>query len=240
MIKTAYNSEASYSYDDKRFVTPQGQAFDQLEKEQLLRVLHYTGSPSRILEVGCGTGRFLRSVLTENEYTSWGIDPSPAMLRVTKSKLAEYEHLRLARSEGAVLPFLDDSFDLVYSIRVLNQVASRGYALDMVEEIVRVSRRWVLIEFVNESRLVHRSRKGVQLTLEDIRKALVPLPVRIVNVSGVLFFSQTVLGLIPPFCLDAFLPVDRKLSGWFPRLCGRMYVTLKKTPDTDGSRRSAV
>lgn len=232
MIRTAYDREASYGYDAKRFLTPQGRSFDQLEKEQLLQAIYRLHKPSRVLEVGCGTGRFLQIALADDGHTVWGVDPSPFMLDVTAGKGPDLERLRLARAEGVFLPFSDDSFDLVYSIRVLNQVASRGYALEMIKEMVRVSRRLVLLEFVNESRLFRKSRRGTQLTIQDVRDLLASSPsIRLVNMSGILFFSQTALRQVPEPCLAIFVRIDRKLSRWLPHLCGRVYVTLEKVSD---------
>ena len=52
MVRTAYDREASYRYDDRRFLTLQGRSFEQLEKEQLLQVMHRLVKPARVLEVG--------------------------------------------------------------------------------------------------------------------------------------------------------------------------------------------
>ena len=240
MCRTAYGREASYSYDAKRFSTPQGKAFDQLEREQLLQVIRRLGRPSRVLEVGCGTGRFLRIAAAEGGHTVWGIDPSPFMLTLTREKPLDRERIRLARAEGAFLPFSDSSFDLVYAIRVLSKPATRSYALEMIKETVRISRHWILLEFVNESRLFRKSRRGTQLTLKDIRDVLALFPsVRLVDVSGILFFSQTALYMVPRLCLGMFIRVDRGLSKWLPHLCSRVYVTLEKVSDGSTSSLSA-
>jgi len=229
MVRTAYNRETAYSYDEKRFLTPQGKVFDQLEKEQLLQVLHRLNKPAQILEVGCGTGRFLELALASDRHTVWGVDPSPFMLEVTRGKNLDFGRLQLVCAEGAFLPFPDDNFDLVYCIRVLNQIGSRDYAFYMIQEMLRVSKQLVLLEFVNRVRLVRKSERGTQLTITDVVNLLASFPsVRLVDISGILFFSQTALMLVPRPFLKLFVCIDQMFSLRLPHLCSRVYVTLEK------------
>jgi SAM-dependent methyltransferase len=63
---------------------------------------------ARALDVGCGTGRLSRA-LAENEGARvWGVDPSPEMVAVARSKSV---NVKQARAES--LPFKDAWFDAV-------------------------------------------------------------------------------------------------------------------------------
>lgn len=63
----------------------------------------------RVLDVGCGTGVFLRAV-ADLGARPHGLDASRALLRVARARVPEAE-LRVGDAE--LLPFDDDSFDVV-------------------------------------------------------------------------------------------------------------------------------
>jgi SAM-dependent methyltransferase len=94
------------------------------------------GKVSSVLDVGCGSGassyyygRAVREV--------HGVDRSRAML--ARNPLpAEYLHC----ADATELPFEDDSFDLVNAWELLHHVE---YPLQIVKEIVRVSREYVVL-----------------------------------------------------------------------------------------------
>jgi SAM-dependent methyltransferase len=75
----------------------------------LRRVLD--GSGKRILESGCGTGRWL-AFFEQLGHRAFGIDDSAGPLRVAR---AHDPALRLARADIVASPFKDASFDAVFS-----------------------------------------------------------------------------------------------------------------------------
>ena len=95
-----------------------------------------------VLEVGCGTGLLLERV-NRKARSARGIDISPGMLELARAR-------GLAVQEGDVtdLPFEDDSFDVVYSFKVLAHVKEIEKALS---ECVRVTRPGgeLFLEFYN-------------------------------------------------------------------------------------------
>jgi SAM-dependent methyltransferase len=60
----------------------------------------------RVLEVGCGTGRFLAAL--EDRAKAWGVDPSPEMLEVARGRVPS-TGLKLGSAEE--LPFKDGWFE---------------------------------------------------------------------------------------------------------------------------------
>ncbi|MEM1030765.1 MAG: class I SAM-dependent methyltransferase [Myxococcota bacterium] len=93
-----------------------------------------------VLEVGCGTGlimvqtqRFARRVT--------GLDVSPGMLERARAR-----GLDVVEGSATALPFPDDHFDVVCAFKVLAHVPDLARALD---EMARVSRRWVIAECYN-------------------------------------------------------------------------------------------
>lgn len=86
-----------------------------------------------VLDVGCGTGRFL-SALPER-YERTGIDVSSRMLDYARKK-----GLSVEQASGDKLPFDDDSFDLVATFAVLHHLIDPDVVRASLREMVRVAR----------------------------------------------------------------------------------------------------
>lgn len=230
-VRTAYTGAAASSYDQRRFTTPQGRAFAALESERLRENARDLPVPSTVLEVGCGTGRFLVE-LAEIGHDVTGIDPSADMAALTGDKLARFDTARVLVGEGADLPFEAESFDLVYAIRVLNQVESEAYARRVIHEMLRVTRPGgrVLVEFATRHRPITRT-DCPRLAVSDLRSIAAQYPdVRVVDVHGLLFFSQTLLEHVPALALPAWVRLERRAARTLPGLSSRCYVTLVRDP----------
>jgi malonyl-CoA O-methyltransferase len=93
----------------------------------------------RVLEVGCGKGRFLRAIRQAlPETTCVGVDISPALLRHLPREV------RGLRGSLETIPCPDDSFDVVFSVEAIEHSSNWKAA---VAEMIRVARPggWVLI-----------------------------------------------------------------------------------------------
>lgn len=230
-VSTAYSAHASKGYDERRFTAPAGKLFHKLELEQLQNVLQLIHCPSRVLEVGCGTGRFLETVLDAG-HQAHGVDPSPDMLEISKAKYSGRTNVTFESGEGANLPYEDAYFDFVYSIRTLNQTESREYALRMTAELIRVTKPGgiLLVEFANSLRPYSPAKKGsTVLSIFDIRELMREYEdVHIVRLRGILILSETLLRRVPRMLLPAWGLLDRMLSRIFPIFAARCYVMLKR------------
>lgn len=230
-VPTAYGDEDALDYDARRFTAPHGILFNQLEMEQFCRVAQRLRPRSKVLDVGCGTGRFTKVLLADG-HEAYGLDPSPSMLSEAMQNTAGHEGSRYVLAEGAVIPFPTDTFHFVCSVRVINQLSSREYALVMIGEMIRVCQPGgtILLEFVNQWGLT-RKRKCVQMSVKVINTLLHQYPsLKIASIGGVLFFSQRVMTLLPVFLLGLFGKVDRLFASLFPKFCTRCYVALEKGP----------
>ncbi|MDX6520709.1 MAG: hypothetical protein QOF08_1314 [Gaiellales bacterium] len=87
----------------------------------------------RLLDVGCGTGRFSALAAERLGARVWGVDPSPEMLAQARARPATGCGWKLARAER--LPFKDGWFDAVHAHLVLHLVDSMPRA---VTEMLRV------------------------------------------------------------------------------------------------------
>jgi ubiquinone/menaquinone biosynthesis C-methylase UbiE len=116
-------------------------AWARIEEQQLPTyeaVLNATALGESVLDVGCGTGVFLRLCADRGARVA-GIDATETLLARARTRVPEGD-LRLGDMQA--LPFADDAFDLVTGF------TSFFYATDVVaalREAARVSRRDIAI-----------------------------------------------------------------------------------------------
>jgi ubiquinone/menaquinone biosynthesis C-methylase UbiE len=127
-----YYDKFSQQYDAQR-----SSAYFRLIEEVELDVLRkYVHSPEgRVLEVGCGTGIFLNH-LQHSRLLLHGLDYSDRMLRLAQHKLGD-PSIGLMRGDAQVLPYASNSFDVVYSFKVLAHLPHLDWALDEVRRVLR-------------------------------------------------------------------------------------------------------
>jgi ubiquinone/menaquinone biosynthesis C-methylase UbiE len=77
----------------------------------------------RILDLGCGTGRYLRRLIS-SAYRIIGVDLSRNMLARTRGELASGMDALLVQASATALPFRPASFDRIMSGLVVDHVAS--------------------------------------------------------------------------------------------------------------------
>jgi ubiquinone/menaquinone biosynthesis C-methylase UbiE len=103
-----------------------------LEQRCLLPLLpNVTGK--RVLDLACGTGRWLETFLAAGPALGMGIDLSPAMLRVAGEKAAIRG--RLAEADCLTLPLRDAAFDLAICSFALEHI---GKFSELARECGRV------------------------------------------------------------------------------------------------------
>ena len=114
-------------------------------------------APRNVLEVGCNVGgnlRWIAEALGAEQVA--GIDVNERALELLREQLPGVD-ARVARARE--LPFEDDSFDLVFTIGVL--IHQPGDQLeDVMREIVRCSRRFVLCGEYHDSKEVEVPYRG--------------------------------------------------------------------------------
>jgi SAM-dependent methyltransferase len=98
----------------------------------------------RLLEVGCGSGRFLQ-FFWESGFDITGLDASPAMLELARERLGNRAELHVGQAEH--LPFDDKEFDVVALLTLLEFCSDPGQVLD---EALRVARKAILVTFLNK------------------------------------------------------------------------------------------
>jgi ubiquinone/menaquinone biosynthesis C-methylase UbiE len=111
---------------------------DDLEVDLVARY----GKGARVLEVGCGTGLILGRV-AQFAAGAAGIDLSGGMLAGARAR-----GLDVVQASATALPWADESFDVVYSFKVLAHVADIRTAMAEMARVCRPGGH-VLAEFYN-------------------------------------------------------------------------------------------
>lgn len=228
-LQTAYMGQAADTYDAVRFTTPQGLAFDQLEREQLMTAVGMVPPGGAVLEVGCGTARFAIQ-LARMGFPVTASDASPDMLQIAREKSAGLSNIEFRLTDGLHVGTEANHFDFTFAVRVMNSLESTPYALHTAREMIRVTKPGglVLIEFANAERPLARQNNSVRLTFAQLRRLAADQGCSVIRQSGVLVLSQTVLNAMPGFIVPAWVSLERMLASMLWPLSSRGYITLRK------------
>ncbi|MGY3678155.1 class I SAM-dependent methyltransferase [Streptomyces sp. TE33382] len=107
-------------------------------------------SPKAIVDLGCGTGRFLAALADNFAAQVIGVEPSKAMLSVAAAK--PHSHVELRAGDAEHIPVLDGSLDLVFASMVLHHLPSLSAAMGEVARKLRPGGAAVLRNATKETR----------------------------------------------------------------------------------------
>ncbi len=149
-MSNPFSGKVAENYDHF-FETPHGKVIFRLEGKLLLNALS-AFKRAATLEVGCGTGIWMDFLKKNGFGEPVGLDLSFDMLLQARRKGLR----KLVNGTALSLPFPDDSFDLSCFITSLEFITDRRRAFF---EAVRVSRRAVLVAFLNRFSLLNLYRE---------------------------------------------------------------------------------
>lgn len=112
--------------------------------ELLIRYRMNSLEDKRILDVGCGTGAWLR------DFLKWGARPGALYgVDLLDDKVEQARelspHMHTFQANGAELPFLDEMFDLVLQSTVFTSILNGSVKQLVAREMLRVLRKGGLI-----------------------------------------------------------------------------------------------
>jgi ubiquinone/menaquinone biosynthesis C-methylase UbiE len=213
--------------DDKGF---KNRLIDQLQKQALVPRL--AGS-QKVLDFGCGTGRFARALTTAGkQYT--GVDISIRMIEAAR-KLNGMPNCQFVHIEGAILPFPNASFDACFTCGVLQYIAHTPQIQPILSEIRRVlvpGGRLILLEQASRSNQASETVPNA-VTEEDYFRVLAGdfefkglRKVRSGELSALSSRSIRMVNRLPSF----FLPLASSMTGLLARYEARW---MEKLTDDD-------
>ncbi len=153
-VKRRYrDAVVATTYDASRFLSARGRKRNRLTLAAIQRAFDLAaslGTPIRsCLDLPCGTGRLLPWLL-QRQLRFVGAAISLEMMRASRrqddAKNGGGVPLALLQCDGKSLPLKSQSLDAVFSIRFMFHVP-REVRIRILQEMVRVSRRWLVVDF---------------------------------------------------------------------------------------------
>jgi len=128
--------------------------------EELLFVRDLIPRESRLLDIGCGNGRFLGALIPRTDLESadsclghkillgrsfadiyyTGIDFSEGLIEVARERYSSRANTAFIVSDALALPFPNHSFDTTVSFAVIHHIPSRAYRVQFLREAARVTK----------------------------------------------------------------------------------------------------
>jgi ubiquinone/menaquinone biosynthesis C-methylase UbiE len=198
------DEEVAGSYDAKRFTGRKGKLVDRREQRLILDTIRRAGvhPPGSVVDVPCGTGRLTLSLAAAG-FLVTGVDVSEQMLDRAVARwagLPPASRPAVVVGDAESLPFVDDVFDVVVSLRLLGHLPPPT-RVRVLCEFRRVSRGPVVVAFYHrlsvQGLVRRRSRRGLPwypVGLAQIDQELAASGLRRVGRRFMLpFISETVV-----------------------------------------------
>ena len=142
------NETVAERYDQRRFSSVFGRAFDSMEKRAIAKLLQFANSKhsiNSVLDVPCGTGRISELLVGLNVNLTCA-DISEQMIDVAKARLSKHSN---EPQEYAVMDIYnidrdDGSYDCITCIRLFQHLDSDERARAL-RELSRVTRKYVVV-----------------------------------------------------------------------------------------------
>ena len=107
------DNKASYDRMAKEFSATRGSFW-----EELTFLKEHATPKMRVLDIGCGNGRFY-PVVNERQVAYTGVDNSKGLLDEARKK---WSGAKFVEGDATALPFEDGAFDIAYSFAALHHI----------------------------------------------------------------------------------------------------------------------
>lgn len=105
----------------------------------------------KVLDIACGTGEFERMVLSEKPTQQMvGVDISEEMLAIARQKLHSYSNVSFQAGSASVLPFPDQSFDVIVSANAFHYFDDPVTALAEVKRVLKTNGKVVILDWCKD------------------------------------------------------------------------------------------
>jgi len=143
---TAYQNKSVVEQYLGKFKDLEGRQENEATTLALTRALEEVPEVKGILDIPCGTGRYT-DFLCEKGYLYFGADVSMQMMEVLAGDQKDQgKMVPLVRCDCEHLPFKDNTIDCVVTIRFLNHHIPSHVREEMLREMRRVSKKWLIVQ----------------------------------------------------------------------------------------------
>lgn len=126
-------SEAYYGEQDQKFNSFVERVVDFFRKQRAIIISNYVPQPAKVLDIGCGNGRFLYHMLKRGNYEAHGVElPGKAAERAAQVKGI---HLKLGNLNAADFP--TGFFDAVTMFHVIEHLKQPRQTLQTISQILK-------------------------------------------------------------------------------------------------------
>lgn len=164
-ILDGYNSPEGSAKYTKKFEKHWTERINNEREQRLVRGLLSKVPEADLtgfaLDMPCGYGRLyplLGAVTARVVEGDWSF----YLLQAARQHTSRYKRIGpphgFVRGTALALPFSDNAFDLVLSVRLCHHISSRHERHQYVRELLRVSRKWVVFTFFDTYSLKNRLR----------------------------------------------------------------------------------
>jgi ubiquinone/menaquinone biosynthesis C-methylase UbiE len=179
----AYNAELYWTRvaqeiekrGDINFVAGDDNPYYRYKRQKFLRrfldTIIFDGKTA--LEVGFGPGGNLRHLATtQHPKMLYGADISQKMHDLASRNLRSFNNIRLAKTDGMHLPFVDQSIDISFTVTVLQHVTDGDMLKALIKDISRVTRESIVVmEDIGSHPLLGGQGAGVNRTVDTYKGA---------------------------------------------------------------------
>lgn len=135
--------QEAMDYEEQMFGTPGGKILSSMEIKNILRFLD--AKPLElILDIGTGSGRIAREVVSKTKANVIGIDVGHSTIESAKIRRGNLNGYELVVADGQHLPFEDDSFDAIICIRALKYFPDYISGISEMSRILKPSKRVII------------------------------------------------------------------------------------------------
>jgi len=202
--------------------------------EQKVEILkNYVGIDSRCLDVGCGVGLHSKMLQEKKNCYVYGIDISESMVKSANKNLGGGF---IALGSVTNIPYRDSTFDVVYTVNVLHHLIDHNIIARAIEEMARVSKKYVIIFEFNSKNPFCRYIL-FKICPYDTGNERIPSKGEIVKIAkerGLSIKEIKYKSFMPMFCPKMLMPVFSRLEDILENIIpwmsvGMVYILEKNT-----------
>jgi SAM-dependent methyltransferase len=178
-VAEEYDSQYTETLNISNF---RAQIVGRREESAVIEMLKGIEEGGRVLDIPCGTGRYAKTLLKRGMDVI-GADISEEMMDFAKKNTQSLGDMEFKVADASNLPFMDDEFDGVLSIRLYQRIP-KDVRVKMLKEVSRVSKSWAILFFgmstpwlifrqrVRSIFIQGRANNPNAVTLKDMKKEL--------------------------------------------------------------------